>query len=549
MFFMNYFDFFIKKNKSGYKTREKYLKLNYPEIYNSIINYCSDDNLNKLSFKQKIWHFINETKTIPKCYCGIELTFKKSLSEGYGKYCSIICTNKDEDHIDDVKRTNNIKYGGETPFSNKDVRLKSRETMLKTYGVDNIFKDINHIREKTIEKHGVNHISQLEKTKRKKEETNLKVYGVKTPLLINEVRYKSNVVKEKKFFEKYQDLDLIKVNGGEITIKCNVCNKEYIINRSVLWHRNLITENPCTICNPIKSGSSIVESEIKDFINSLGIKYIEHDRTILDGKELDIYIESLKIGIEYDGLFWHSNKFIDKNYHLNKTELCSIKGVKLIHIFEDEWLLKKDIVKSRLKALFGLTKHKIYGRKCEIKHVSTPEKTDFLKLNHIQSETGSKVNIGLYYDNTLVSLMTFGSKRIALGQKNINNTNEWELIRFCNKLDTIVIGGASKLLQYFIKTYHPKEIISYADRRWSQGNMYKKLGFLFHKTSQPNYYYIINNKRENRFKYRKDILISEGFDKNKSEHEIMLERGIYKIYDCGTICFKMKININYFNQT
>jgi hypothetical protein len=134
--------------------------------------------------------------------------------------------------------------------------------------------------------------------------------------------------------------------------------------------------------------------------------------------------------------------------------------------------------------------------------------------------------------------MTFGNKRIALGQKNIKH-NEWELIRFCNKLNTNVIGGASKLLNHFIKNYQPKEIISYADRRWSQGKLYLKLNFNFLKSSSPNYFYIIGNKRENRFKYRKDVLIKEGYDKNMTEEEIMLLRGINKIYDCGKLKFEI----------
>ena len=130
--------------------------------------------------------------------------------------------------------------------------------------------------------------------------------------------------------------------------------------------------------------------------------------------------------------------------------------------------------------------------------------------------------------------MTFGKGRIALG----GNSNQFELLRFCNKLETIVIGGADKLLKYFIKTYNPKEIISYADRRWSQGGLYDKLNFIKTHNSQPNYWYIINNQREYRFGYRKSILVKKGFNPNKTEHQIMLDRKIYRIYDCGNIAYK-----------
>lgn len=535
---MNYFDFFIKENKSGYRTNENYLKLNNNDLYNKINDFTKINKLSNLSFKQKIWHFINNIKYKPKCYCGTELKFKKSLSEGYGKYCSIPCTNRDRNHINNVKITNTKKYGGSTPFSSSNIKLKAKKTLLDKYGVDNIFKDIQYIKDKTIKKHGISHISKLETTKNKREQTNIKSYGVKTPLLIEEVRNKSEIIKLKKFVEKYKHLKILKINGVEITIDCNKCGSPYTIDRSVLWHRNLICENPCTHCNPIKSGTSIMESEIKDFINSLGFKFIETDRTILNGKEIDIYIPELKIAIEYNGLFWHSSKFVNKNYHLNKTETCSTNGIFLIHIFEDEWLFKKDIVKSRLKNILGLTENKIYARKCQIKPVKTEEKTKFLIDNHIQAETGSKINLGLYYNDELISIMTFGNKRIILGYKD-TKSNEWELLRFCNKLNTTVIGGASKLLNYFIKTYQPKEIISYADRRWSQGKLYLNLGFNFVKTSTPNYFYVINNRREHRFKFRKDVLIREGYDSNLTEEEIMLNRGINRIYDCGTILYKL----------
>ena len=138
----------------------------------------------------------------------------------------------------------------------------------------------------------------------------------------------------------------------------------------------------------------------------------------------------------------------------------------------------------------------------------------------------------MYYNDELVSLMTFGNLRKNLNQK--NEENVYELLRFCNKLDTNVVGGADKQLKYFIKTYNPNQIISYADRRWSQGNLYEKLNFKFIHNTKPNYFYVIKNKRENRFNHRKDILVKQGYDKNKSEHEIMKERGIYRIYDCGS---------------
>ena len=210
------------------------------------------------------------------------------------------------------------------------------------------------------------------------------------------------------------------------------------------------------------------------------------------------------------------------------------KGIQLVHIFEDEWIYKKDIVKSRILNLLGKS-DRIYARKCEIRNVSPSTARSFLDDNHIQGFCSSAYRYGLYYNGELVSLMTFGNKRKNLGSKSING--HYELLRFCNKLNTTVIGGASRLFKHFIKEVKPIEIVSYADRRWSNGNLYEKLGFTLTHKSQPSYFYVINDKRENRFKYRKDALVKEGYDKDKTEHQIMLERGIYRIYDCGCLVY------------
>jgi hypothetical protein len=251
---------------------------------------------------------------------------------------------------------------------------------------------------------------------------------------------------------------------------------------------------------------------------------------------LDIYVDSHKIAFEFDGLYWHSELYKPSNYHLNKTELCEEKGIKLIHVFEDEWMFKKDIVKSRIKNLFGLNENKIYARKCIIKVVNKDNKKTFLDDNHIQGTVGSNINLGLYYNDELVSLMTFGKGRIAMG----GDSNQYELIRFCNKLNTNVVGGASKLLKHFIKTYNPNEIISYADRRWSQGDLYQKLGFDFMGTTKPNYWYTKDYRtREHRFNYRKDVLVSKGYNSDKTEFEIMNELGYERIWDCASFKFEM----------
>ena len=290
----------------------------------------------------------------------------------------------------------------------------------------------------------------------------------------------------------------------------------------------------CRKCS--NNGTSIMEENIKKFISDLNIDFIENSKNIIKPLELDIYIPSNNLAIEFDGLYWHNELHKPNDYHLNKTKECQSNNIQLIHIFEDEWMFKENIVKSRIKNILGLTQNRIYGRKCIIKEVNIKDSKLFLDNNHIQGKVNSSINIGLYYNNELVSLMCFNKPRSGIGSK----YDGYELSRFCNKLDTTVIGSASKLLKYFENMYQPKEIKSYADLRWSEGNLYKTLGFELNHINEPNYWYIINNQRKHRFNYRKSLLINEGFDASKTEREIMFERGIYRIYDCGTLSYSKK---------
>ena len=280
------------------------------------------------------------------------------------------------------------------------------------------------------------------------------------------------------------------------------------------------------------------EKDVGDFISSLGIEVEHSNRSILGGKEIDIFLPQYNIGIECDGLRWHNELYTKKNYHLDKTNDCAEKGVRLIHIFEDEWKDKDFIWKSMLRNIFGMVTNRVYARKCQIMEVSAKDTRDFLEGNHIQGYANSKFNYGLYYENELVSIMTFGIPRINLGGK--KELGHYELVRFCNRINTNVIGGASKLFSHFVKLNNPDEIVSYSDKRWSLGNLYQTLGFENTHDSKPNYFYVYNFKRMNRFRFRKSLLIKEGFDGNKTEHDIMLERGIFRIYDCGTKVWKWK---------
>jgi len=207
-----------------------------------------------------------------------------------------------------------------------------------------------------------------------------------------------------------------------------------------------------------------------------------------------------------------------------------------ILIFEDEWKLKKNVVKSRLLNTVGKC-NKIWARKCEAKEVTDNKLIrKFLNENHIQGFVGSRVKIGLFYNDELVSLMTFGNLRKSMGQH--SEQGSYELLRFCNKLGYSVVGGASKLFNYFLNNFKPKKVISYADKRWSKGNLYEKIGFKKVSDTVNNYYWIVNGVREYRFKWRKDILVRMGYDENMTEVQIMNSLGHFRIFDRGNIKFE-----------
>jgi hypothetical protein len=326
-----------------------------------------------------------------------------------------------------------------------------------------------------------------------------------------------------------------KIHNNNYTNIKIICSKHGEFNQTPQSHLKGYGCNKCGI------SISKYEEEIVNYLKTITkTKIIENNRSILNGKELDIYLPDHNLAIEFNGLYYHSELFKDKNYHFNKTNLCQEKGIQLIHIFEDEWVYKSDIVKSMIKNKLGLTENKIFARKCEIKEIIDNKLIrDFLDKNHIQGYVKSKFKLGLFHENELVSLMTFIKTRKSIAIQE----NSFELNRFCNKLNTNVIGGASKLFKFFIKNYQPKEVISFADRRYSNGGLYVKLGFNEIYKTNADYSYFNRNqiKRYHRFGFRKDNLIKDGYDFMKSEHTIMLERNYYRIYDSGKLKYQYSL--------
>lgn len=292
--------------------------------------------------------------------------------------------------------------------------------------------------------------------------------------------------------------------------------------------------------NPGTLFKSKYEEEICSILDSRGLTYIR--RYLKFGFEIDIFIPEKNIGIEFNGLYAHSEYGGGKTkyYHRNKTEKSEQNQVHLIHIYEDQWLNKKDIVLSRLFSILHIGQRIIYGRNCKIKEIDKQTSNSFLDANHLQGKSNSStINLGLFDGDKLVSVMTFGNQSPDKGSD--SEPMIFELKRFCSEKNTTVIGAASKLFSYFERNYNPTRIISFADRSWStkiRNTLYDKLGFEFAGVTDPNYWYLVEpNKRTHRFTYTKHNILQKfkNADPNLSEWENMVALGFDRIWDSGSL--------------
>lgn len=508
----------VKVNKRNYKVLHEKgynVKLNDVILINPL-----DYPLKKSNFSLKV-----------KCdVCGFIKTIKWDnyvINTNFHKdeYC---CSEKCS--INKKRERNIQKYGVMNVFQLDEVKDKSKNTSLKNYGVDHYMKlqsSIESLEKKMTDKYGYPYAIQVPEIKKRIENTNYVKYGVgnyfelidRKAIYVNKRRDVLNYMKSKyPFIIDCVDSSLYKC-------LCTDCNNEFEVSSCYINNRMINNRKVCTFCDPPYSSNP--EKEIESFLKLAGINFDKNNRSVCQPYEIDFLVGNT--ALEFNGIYWHSEFFKDKHYHLNKSIICSNKGIKLIHIWEDDWIYKKDIVKSIILHQFNMST-RIYARKCSIKNLSCKESSKFLEENHIQGSLKSKHNYGLFYKDELVSIMTFGKLRKSLGSN--HEVGKWELLRFCNKKYTTVLGGASRLLNHFIRDQKPTLIVSYCDESRSTGSLYKNLSFS-KISSTIDYYWCKNGIRYNRFIFRKDKLVKLGYDPKKTENEIMHELGYYKIYGCG----------------
>jgi hypothetical protein len=458
----------------------------FPEIYNYIISNEFLSECDKL--QEKIYLVINNMKSAPRCsYDKISKCNFLGFTKGYSQYGK------------DYRRARKLK----------------RQNLLDDIDISSIYSNVETIK-------------QLQKILIEIENSGISNRNMYQSITSRDAVLTKSVLEYTKQYPniKFSNRIHLILNGLPQVSKSYIKPVFYSLDKGY----DMRFEN--------SRGKSKPEKELLKWLSDYITDLKASDRTVLDGKEIDIYSEQYKIGIEFNGIYWHNYDIVGKNSMIHKTMIAKSKGVKLLHVLETEWLSKQDIIKSLILSKFSIYTNKIYARKCEVKVIDSKTSNLFLEENHLQGRDNSKVKLGLFYNDELTSVMTFGCRKIT-------GNNDMELIRFCNKKYTTVIGGASKLFKFFIKNYAVDKIKTYANLRLSDGELYEKMGFAFVNQSEPNYWYFksqspskLELKHRSGFQKHRLPSILENFDSSKTEWENMKEHGYYKIYDCGNLVFE-----------
>lgn len=431
--------------------------------------------------------------------------------------------------------TNRERYGGDSPFSDPEVAARRLETNLLKYGTENPFQSEeikSKIKQTNLERYGSEFPTRSPEVQAKTKNTNLERYGVEHPLQSEvfkqrvrefyqdpEVRARMQPIWDKnaaelkrvrdtpewklwyrnRMMELYgrpapnmQHLSLEAVDALSSRTKLKKYIEDFNLKSTMqLYQRLGCSESLANtrlhqydLWDEFDHYTSSYEFELGDIFSGLGIMY-EKTRSVLPGRyEIDFFMEEHRLGIEFNGDYYHSEALKEEKYHQKKSLLGEEEGVFIYHIFEYEWLdpNKKSKILSQLMNLLQLNSTSIGARNCEVREIESSQKNQFLNSYHLQGEENSTIRLGLFYKDELVSVMTFGRPRF-----NQDKVYEWELYRFATKSGTNISGGASKLFRYFVKKYNPKSVLSYSDFSKTRGRIYPELGFEFVKLTTPGY--------------------------------------------------------------
>lgn len=465
-------------------------------------------------------------------HCGVKISPPRT---GYEKkYCSRKCS----------------KEAG--TWKNLDIdfeaaREKAKQTCLERYGVDNPMKldqfkekvkhyDVGAAREKAkqtfLARYGVDNPMKLEHFRDKAKQTCLERYGVEHPMYDSNIAAKSVAARQDSILQRH--LEYIKYCGVDSTdYKPIGRHGQYKTREMVRQIYGVDKPNLETIQLNYKNwwlnakqlglySKTRLQDGIAEFIESY-VPIVRNTRQVISPQEIDIFIPSHNIAVEVNGVYWHNSFRIDKNYHANKTNTAQQSGIQLIHIWENDWVNKRDIVQSLILSKLGIT-DKIMARICNVQKVSKPDADEFFNNTHLKGSGKNGITYGLYYDNELVMCMRFAR----------HPKYEWELLRMSSKLGITVVGGMSKILAHFKRQHCPSQLMSYVDRDISNGKSYYAVGFELLSVTGPSYWYVDSKMNvQHRHQFQRHII-------GQNEEDYTKELKLFRIHNSGNLKMLLK---------
>lgn len=480
-------------------------------------------------------------------YCCAQCTYhneavrnkqKQSCLKKYGTVTPLLNDEcKEKTKLTCREKFNNDSFAGseqykrriKSPFSKEEVRQKIKETKKRRYGEDYnkvIFEMRRQkIQRLNVERYGVPYLLNNKQICDKTHNTMLQRYGVDN-------FFASKQLQCKKFLKTWQRIKLwnkfviplfafedYKGKDIEYKWKCNICGGQFfsrIYTTGIGIDRSIPR---CQKCYPLKN-QSFAQRQLFDFIESIyGGLILKNDKTLIAPYQIDIYIPELKLGIQFDGLFYHNTKHKKKGYHLMKTNLCREKGIRIIHVFEYDWMNNRQVVKEKIKSAFGVFEKTVQFDECLVKEVEQEHCNQFLLENHLYEVKKSEKRIGLFYNQQLVFVMTFIKKKCC-----------YELNNMCTKKGYFV-KGIENLSRYFSMIHN--KIITYVDIRYEDETLIQKIGFKKVGQTRPNFCYYKNNYRVSRNQQKE--FLRQKYDEKLTKEQNMIFSGFNIVYDCG--CF------------
>lgn len=429
---------------------------------------------------------------------------------------------KDKESISRLRENTCLeKYGVSNPSKSKEIRDKTRKTNLEKYGVEyNLCTDSFKEKSKQtcLEKYGTEFANQSDEVKDKIMKSKIDKHGS------IEDAYKLAVLKSR-------ETRILNSGSLDKSYKDGIKNQSKVILERYGVPYACMREEARNFSN-----NSFPNREFASILDKNNISYVREftiDKYSYDFKVGSVLIEINPFSTHNStwGIFSVSNKK-DMFYHYDKTKTAIENGFRCIHVWDWDNI---DIIINMLKA----DKVKVYARKCGIKEVSLKKADLFLNENHLQGTCKNQaIRLGLYYNNELIEIMTFGKPRY-------NKNYKYELLRLCTKLNYIVIGGTKKLFNFFIKNYEYNSIISYCDNSKFLGNVYKELGFSLYSYGEPSKHWY-NGKTKKHFtdnllrQLGADKLIGTNYGKGTNNEDILKENNFVEIYDCGQSTYILK---------